>query len=609
MPDGSIDPNFNMGTGFNSTVLTIVIQPDGKILVGGYFTEYNGIVRSGLARLNSDGSLDLTFNHLLNGGGSSAPNIFAISIQNDGKIIIGGDVSSASFVSGITRLNIDGTNDNTFNQGQIGANSKVTATAIQPDGKILIGGNFWTYNGITMNRFARLNPNGTIDLSFNSGVGLGVTGDYNSRCKSIVIQPDGKIILFGNITQYNGTNVGRLTRLNSDGTIDLNFNFGTTGFTTFSQSTPTNFKVELLPNGKLIVTTNLDYYNGTWLPNDGYGPLIRLNPNGSLDSSFFTPYVNNGEVYDFNVLSDGKIIMVGDFKTISDSISRNGICRILPCTILPNNQNVNINSCSPYISPLNNQYTISGTYTETIKNNLGCDSIYLTINLTILNSPNTSFTTTICNGDAYTWNGQQYTQAGQYTQTLTNQFGCDSLVSLTLNINTNNNITITPNPAFGNAPLNVAFANQTPNLSNYNFTWYFGDGTSQQSNAPFLSHTYTQDGYADVTVVAENLTSGCTSTQTFNDMIFVIGGVNATQTETIFQFNIYPNPTNGVITLQSAPELMGNSFTILDFMGRILMKDTISNIKQDIDMMDFAKGTYYLKIEGALLNIEKLIKN
>jgi hypothetical protein len=301
--------------------------------------------------------------------------------------------------------------------------------------------------------------------------------------------------------------------------------------------------------------------------------------------------------------------MVGDFKTISDSISRNGICRILPCTILPNNQNVNINSCSPYISPLNNQYTISGTYTETIKNNLGCDSIYLTINLTILNSPNTSFTTTICNGDAYTWNGQQYTQAGQYTQTLTNQFGCDSLVSLTLNINTNNNITITPNPAFGNAPLNVAFANQTPNLSNYNFTWYFGDGTSQQSNAPFLSHTYTQDGYADVTVVAENLTSGCTSTQTFNDMIFVIGGVNATQTETIFQFNIYPNPTNGVITLQSAPELMGNSFTILDFMGRILMKDTISNIKQDIDMMDFAKGTYYLKIEGALLNIEKLIKN
>ena len=206
-------------------------------------------------------------------------------------------------------------------------------------------------------------------------------------------------------------------------------------------------------------------------------------------------------------------------------------------------------------------------------------------------------------------NGQTYSQPGQYTQTLTNEFGIDSVLLLNLTVNTNENVSISPNPAFGNAPLNVVFANQTQNLSNYNFTWYFGDGTSQQSNAPFFSHTYIQDGYADITVVAENLTSGCTSTQTFNDMIFVIGGVNITQNETIFQFNVYPNPTIGLITLQSAPELIGNSFTIIDFMGRVLMQDTISNINQDINMMNFAKGTYYLKIEGALLNIEKIIKN
>jgi hypothetical protein len=90
---------------------------------------------------------------------------------------------------------------------------------------------------------------------------------------------------------------------------------------------------------------------------------------------------------------------------------------------------------------------------------------------------------------------------------------------------------------------------------------------------------------------------------------FVNNGQIGVNENKVFQFNVYPNPTNGVITLQSAPELIGNSFTILDFMGRVLMQDTISNIKQDIDMMNFAKGTYYLKIEGALLNIEKLIKN
>jgi hypothetical protein len=198
------------------------------------------------------------------------------------------------------------------------------------------------------------------------------------------------------------------------------------------------------------------------------------------------------------------------------------------------NETLNISTCAPYISPTNQSYNQSGTYNEIIPNIFGCDSVNLTINLTVLNS-SSSFVATFCNGDTYTWNGQQYSQPGQYTQTLTNQFGCDSVVTLNLIVNYNDYISISPNPAFGNSPLNVAFANQTSNLSNYNFTWYFGDGTSQQSNAPFLSHIYTQDGYADVTVVAENLTTGCSSSETFNDMIFVIGGVSCTHNASINQ--------------------------------------------------------------------------
>jgi len=117
-----------------------------------------------------------------------------------------------------------------------------------------------------------------------------------------------------------------------------------------------------------------------------------------------------------------------------------------------------------------------------------------------------------------------------------NSSGCVVLQdTVTITTLQNDSISITPSPAFGNAPLNVAFANQTPNLNNYNFTWYFGDGTSQQSNSPFLSHTYTQNGYADVTVMADNLTNGCISSQTFNDMIFVIGGVTCVHTSTINQ--------------------------------------------------------------------------
>jgi hypothetical protein len=154
--------------------------------------------------------------------------------------------------------------------------------------------------------------------------------------------------------------------------------------------------------------------------------------------------------------------------------------------------------------------------------------------LTILNS-SLSFTTAICDGDSYTWNGQQYIQQGTYAQTFTNQFGCDSIVTLNLTVNANDYIQIQANPAFGNSPLNVAFNNQTSNLSNYNFTWYFGDGTSQQSNSPFLSHTYTQDGYADVTLVAENIATGCVTSTIYNDLIFVIGGVTCTHTATLNQ--------------------------------------------------------------------------
>jgi hypothetical protein len=150
---------------------------------------------------------------------------------------------------------------------------------------------------------------------------------------------------------------------------------------------------------------------------------------------------------------------------------------------------------------------------------------------TISNTINAS----ICEGTVYTWNNQDYTYSGTFTQTFPAANGCDSIVTLNLTVNANDYIQIQAIPAFGNSPLNVAFNNQTANLANYNFTWYFGDGTSQQSNSPFLSHTYTQDAYSDVTVVAENTATGCITSNLYNDMIFVIGGVSCTHTATLNQ--------------------------------------------------------------------------
>jgi hypothetical protein len=196
---------------------------------------------------------------------------------------------------------------------------------------------------------------------------------------------------------------------------------------------------------------------------------------------------------------------------------------------------INVTQCTSYISPAGNTYTSSGIYTDVIPVANGCGDSTITINLTINNSAQTSFSQTICDGTIYTWNNQDYTYSGSYSQTFPAANGCDSIVTLNLTVNYNNYIQIQANPTFGNSPLTVAFNNQTANLANYNFTWYFGDGTTQQSNSPFLSHIYTQDAYSDVTVVAENTATGCVTSNLYNDMIFVIGGVSCTHTATLNQ--------------------------------------------------------------------------
>ena len=197
---------------------TFAIQPDGKIVVGGNFTSYNGNDQNYITRLNSDGSRDTSFT--VGTGFDSGVNAFAI--QPDGKIVVGGYFTSYNGTSQnyITRLNSDGTRDTSFTIGT-GFNSGVDAFAIQSDGKILVGGFFTSYNGTSQNRITRLNSDGTRDTSFTVGTG------FDSGVNAFVIQPDGKIVVGGRFTSYNGTAQNRITRLNSDGSRDTSFTIGT----------------------------------------------------------------------------------------------------------------------------------------------------------------------------------------------------------------------------------------------------------------------------------------------------------------------------------------------------------------------------------------------
>jgi uncharacterized delta-60 repeat protein len=292
--DGSIDNTFTIGTGFDNSTTTIQIQSDGKTLVGGAFTSYNGTTSNRIIRLNSDGSNDNTF---ITGTGFGST-VNTIALQSDGKTLVGGLFGSynGTTISRIIRLNSDGSIDNTFITGT-GFNLPVNVIAIQSDGKILVGGLFTSYNGTTSNRIIRLNSDGSIDNTFITGTG------FNNTIQIIQIQSNGKILIGGAFTSYNGTTSNRIIRLNSDGSIDNTFSIGT-GF---------NFNVnaiQIQSDGKILAGGTFGSYNGTTS-----NRIIRLNSDGSIDNTFITGTGFNNTVNTIQTRSDNKILIGGNFTT------------------------------------------------------------------------------------------------------------------------------------------------------------------------------------------------------------------------------------------------------------------------------------------------------
>ena len=241
--NGSLDTGFNPGLGFNGTVNTLALQPDGRILVGGDFTSYNGTPRNYLARLNPDGSLDTTFNP----GTALDAQVLALTLQAGGQVVVGGDFTSAGGVAGqdyLARLNADGSFDPGFDPGS-GANAAVLALATQPDGNILVGGEFSRMNGRSANNLVRLDSNGYLDPNFFGGIGvdgpvhnltvpatLNILTNTTTVTNNSVITTNISLVTVGtNFTIYvggaftavNGTHRLGFARLNTDGTVDTTF--------------------------------------------------------------------------------------------------------------------------------------------------------------------------------------------------------------------------------------------------------------------------------------------------------------------------------------------------------------------------------------------------
>jgi uncharacterized delta-60 repeat protein len=284
-PDGTRDTNFNVAVNGSDPyyVTAVVTQPDGKFLIGGGFSTVNGQVRTNLARVNGDGSLDTSFTlgandvvdclaqqpdgktlaggyfYAASGGTRWAlerfssdgtldafqpvpdTHVHTVAVQPDGKIVVGGEFLHLNYRElhpYIGRVNQDGTIDSSFT---LGADSTVLAVAIQADGKILVGGGFTNLGGQARSCIGRLNSDGTLDTSFNPGAGYYVNG--------FAVQTDGKILVAGLFSSLDGLPANGFGRLNPDGSRDLTFNPGQTGYVDVNC-------VALQPDGKILVGAN-----------------------------------------------------------------------------------------------------------------------------------------------------------------------------------------------------------------------------------------------------------------------------------------------------------------------------------------------------------------
>ena len=191
-------------------ITCMAIQSDGKILIGGFFRSVNGIPRNRIARVNPNGSLDTSF---LNGLTGMDQAIWSIAIQADGKILVGGWFNSVNGVArnGFARLNTDGSLDTSFLATGPNFVVNLRAIALQRDGKILVGGDFSVFNGSPLEKLARLNPDGSLDDSFLADIsGSGTVVQF------INLQNDLKIIIGGGFTSVNETPRSFIARLMGD---------------------------------------------------------------------------------------------------------------------------------------------------------------------------------------------------------------------------------------------------------------------------------------------------------------------------------------------------------------------------------------------------------
>ena len=307
---GRVDSSFASISGPDFKTYSLWVQFDQQVVVAGGFGYAGGLFRPRIARFQTNGVVDANFNAGSGTGGLADHFLNAVVQQPDGKFLIGGAFTlfNGANLANVARLLYNGAIDTTFTPGT-GPNDMLRDIVVLPDQKILISGQFTTCNGLPFGRIARLHPNGTPDTSFLSAVGA------NGYVRAIAVQPDGCIVIGGEFTTYANTNRSRIARLLGDGRLDLSFDpgFGANGMVR---------SVARQADGKVVIAGEFTDFNGV-----GRNRIARLNANGSLDLGFNPGTGADGLIRFVLVQPDEKVLLCGDFLTC-DGRPRRRIARL-----------------------------------------------------------------------------------------------------------------------------------------------------------------------------------------------------------------------------------------------------------------------------------------
>lgn len=357
--DGSIDGTFSSGTGFTLTsgtpyVATIGILSDGSILVGGNFNRYDGVAVAPLVRLSATGALDTTFAANLGAFTNTGSVLSVVNalVLPDNSVVFTGDFLTikGTSVKEVAKISATGVVDTTFNANlgaglyradSVGNRGTVQSIVRVPSGNIVIGGIFSKLNDVATGNIAMIEPNGTPVTTFTTNAGSG----FNNSVYSIAAQADGKIVVTGIFSSFNTNNRNRLARINSDGSLDTNFNSGGSGIAGF----PTGRNVSIDKDQNILVALDsATTFNGV-----AATQVFRLNTSGTLDTTFAAP-VNASST---TPLSDGKIFAGGSFTTYKGT----SVGRIVRLTASP----ASVSPAAQTLSGTTGQSFTSATYTPT----------------------------------------------------------------------------------------------------------------------------------------------------------------------------------------------------------------------------------------------------